>query len=241
MSNRIIIDCDPGIDDAAAMFLALASPGVGCSRRHHWLWQRAGGGLHRQRPPDSGGGGTHRLPVYAGAGKPLLRGPQQPGGLPHIHGDDGLGGLDLSLPPPEHGGGKHAALAILDLARESPRNMSVVALGRLTNVALALALEPDAAGALQRIVVMGGAVNVPGNVSPYASANLYEDPEAAAMVYRSGVPIVQVGLDVCNQVTDESGPVGCNRYCRHPGRPAIVSGRRLSAPFLRVPRPDVSG
>ena len=112
----------------------------------------------------------------------------------------------MPLPPPEHGGGEHgggehAALAILDLARESPRNISVVALGRLTNVALALALEPDAAGALQRIVVVGGAVNVPGNVSPYASANLYEDPEAAAMVYRSGVPIVQVGLDVCNQVT----------------------------------------
>ena len=200
MSNRIIIDCDPGIDDAAAMFLALASPeldvvavttGYGngpvevCTANAHRILEAAG---------------RTDIPVYAGAGKPLLRDPNA-GWASHIHGDDGLGGLDLPLPPPEHGGGKHAALAILDLARESPRNISVVALGRLTNVALALALEPDLAGVLQRIVVMGGAVNVPGNVSPYASANLYEDPEAAAMVYRSGVPIVQVGLDVCNQVT----------------------------------------
>ena len=204
MSNRIIIDCDPGIDDAAAMFLALASPelevvavttGYGngpvevCTANAHRILAAAG---------------RTDIPVYAGTGKPLLRDPNA-GWASHIHGDDGLGGPDRPSPPPspppEHGGGKHAALAILDLARESPRNISVVALGRLTNVALALALEPHAAGALQRIVVMGGAVNVPGNVSPYASANLYEDPEAAAMVYRSGAPIVQVGLDVCNQVT----------------------------------------
>ena len=200
MSNRIIIDCDPGIDDAAAIFLALASPeldvvavttGYGngpvevCTANAHRILTAAG---------------RTDIPVYSGAGKPLLRDPNA-GWASHIHGDDGLGGLDLPSPRPGHGGGKHAALAILDLVRESPQNISVVALGRLTNVALALALEPDAAGAFQRIVVMGGAVNVPGNVSPYASANLYEDPEAAAMVYRSGVPIVQVGLDVCNQVT----------------------------------------
>jgi inosine-uridine nucleoside N-ribohydrolase len=83
----------------------------------------------------------------------------------------------------------------------APGEITLLALGRLTNVALALALEPRLAQAVAQVVVMGGAVTVPGNVSPVASANLYDDPEAAALVYASGAPLVQVGLDVCNRVT----------------------------------------
>jgi inosine-uridine nucleoside N-ribohydrolase len=83
----------------------------------------------------------------------------------------------------------------------APGEVTLLALGRLTNVALAFALEPRLAGALAEVVVMGGAIAVPGNVSPVASANLYEDPEAAALVYASGAPLAQVGLDVCNRVT----------------------------------------
>ena len=75
-----------------------------------------------------------------------------------------------------------------------------MALGRLTNLALPLSLESRFAQSVARIVVMGGAVYVPGNVSPVASANLYEDPEAASIVYSSGAPLAQVGLDVCNMV-----------------------------------------
>jgi inosine-uridine nucleoside N-ribohydrolase len=71
----------------------------------------------------------------------------------------------------------------------------------MTNLALALSIEPGIAQAVSQVVLMGGAVSVPGNVSPVASANLYEDPEAAAIMYQSGAALVQVGLDVCNQVT----------------------------------------
>jgi inosine-uridine nucleoside N-ribohydrolase len=76
-----------------------------------------------------------------------------------------------------------------------------LALGRLTNLALAISIEPRLAESIAEVVVMGGAVLVPGNVSPVASANLYEDPEAAAIVYASGASLAQVGLDVCNLVT----------------------------------------
>jgi inosine-uridine nucleoside N-ribohydrolase len=78
--------------------------------------------------------------------------------------------------------------------------MTLIALGPLTNVALALSLEPRLAGALAALIVMGGAVLTYGNASEVASANLYNDPEAAAIVYQSGAPIVQVGLDVCQKV-----------------------------------------
>ena len=204
-SNRVIIDCDPGIDDAAAILLALASPELDVA---------AFTTVYGNGPVEVCTANTHRIleaarrtdiPVFMGAGKPLLREPNA-GWAAHIHGEDGLGGPELASSGlgssrPGSADGKHGALAILDLADAFPGELSIIALGRLTNAALALALAPDLAGAVRRIVVMGGAVDVPGNVSPYASANLYEDPEAAAMVYRAGVPIVQVGLDVCNRVT----------------------------------------
>ena len=203
-SNRVIIDCDPGIDDAAAILLALASPELDVA---------AITTVYGNGPVEACTANAHRIleaaqrtdiPVFMGAGKPLLREPNA-GWASHIHGDDALGGAAMPSSRPDDGGGKHGALAILELVHDSPGETSIIALGRLTNVALALALAPDLAGAVRRIVVMGGAVDVPGNVSPYASANLYEDPEAAAMVYRAGVPIVQVGLDVCNRVTVSPG------------------------------------
>ena len=200
--KRLILDTDPGVDDAAAIFLALASPELeiaaittvygngpveACTENAHRI-------LHAAQRPD--------IPVFAGAAKPLLREPT-PGWASHVHGQDALGetGLEIPVPGSRNDGGKPAALALAEVALASPGEFTILALGRLTNLALALALEPSLAGAVQQIVVMGGAVKVPGNVSPVASANLYEDPEAAAIVYRSGVPIIQVGLDVCNQVT----------------------------------------
>ena len=142
------------------------------------------------------------IPVFKGAGKPLFRPPNERWAS-HIHGDDALGNIGLPLPDelPESLAGHHAAVEMVNRVMASPGEITILALGRLTNVALALSLEPRLVQSVAEIIVMGGAVSVPGNVSPVASANLYEDPEAAAIVYASGAPLVQVGLDVCDQVT----------------------------------------
>ena len=210
----VIIDTDPGIDDAAALFLALSSPELevvalttiygnasvdACTANALRLLRVAG---------------REDIPVYKGVGKPLLR-PANEGWASHIHGLDGIGGIaensadsvgTTSGEGSDAGttaqvGEKPAALAIIETVMAAPGQVTILALGRMTNVALALALEPALARAVREIVVMGGAVRVPGNVSQVATVNLHEDPEAAAIVYCSGAPIVQVGLDVCNLVT----------------------------------------
>ena len=218
--KRVIIDTDPGIDDVAALLLALASPELEVVALTT-IYGNASvetctvNALHLLNLARRGD-----IPVYKGSGKPLLR-PASEGWASHIHGSDGLGGLgglgaltgnsSAAVGSMQDNGeaegtavpiaGKHAALAIVETVMAAPGEVTILALGRMTNVALALALEPEVAEAVREIVVMGGAVTVPGNVSQVATANLREDPEAAAMVYRSGASIVQVGLDVCNQVT----------------------------------------
>jgi pyrimidine-specific ribonucleoside hydrolase len=91
-------------------------------------------------------------------------------------------------------------LELIDRVLGTPGEITVLCLGRLTNLALAVSVEPQVATALRSLIVMGGAITVPGNASPVASANLWGDPEAADVVYRSGAQIVQIGLDVCDQV-----------------------------------------
>ena len=211
--KRVLIDTDPGIDDAAAILLALASPELEVVAVTTIFGNASVQTCTANALRVLEAAGCARIPVYMGAGKPLLR-PANEGWASHIHGGDGLGGLrgdsgdpdasvgDRSVESPTSGiQDKHAAVAIVDAAMASPGELTVLALGRMTNVALALSLEPRIADSVREIVVMGGAVTVPGNVSGVATANLHEDPEAAAIVYRSGAPIVQVGLDVCNRVT----------------------------------------
>ena len=200
--KRVIIDTDPGVDDAAAIFLALASPELSVEA----LTTVYGNG-----PVEASTGNARRIihaagradiPIYQGAGKPLLRPPNE-GWASHVHGQDALGDCGYPLPPdgqPPVADG-YAAVEIIRSVMGSPGEITFLALGRLTNLALALSIEPGLVEAIAEVVVMGGAVSVPGNVSPVASANLYEDPEAAAIVYSSGVPLAQVGLDVCNMVT----------------------------------------
>ena len=145
--------------------------------------------------------GRPNTPVYQGAGKPLLRDPN-PGWASQVHGKDALGDAEIPDPPMEAGPVKegHAVLKLIERIRAARGQITLLSLGRLTNIALALTLEPQLARWVSGIIVMGGAIAVPGNISPVASANLYEDPEAAAMVYASGAPLVQVGLDVCDLV-----------------------------------------
>lgn len=200
--KRVIIDCDPGIDDTAAILLALASPELEVVAVTTTYGNASVETCTANALRVLSAAGRDDIPVYMGAGRPLLR-PANEGWASHIHGGDGLGGVigDVGNAPSGQLQDKHATLAITDAVMAAPGELTILALGRMTNVALALSLEPRVAGAVQEIVVMGGAVTVPGNVSGVATANLHEDPEAAAIVYRSGAPIAQVGLDVCNRVT----------------------------------------
>jgi inosine-uridine nucleoside N-ribohydrolase len=191
--KRVIIDTDPGIDDTAAILLALASPeltveavttvyGNGtaehCTRNALIILETAGRG---------------DIPVYRGVGQPLLRDLRV---ADYVHGSDALGGVEMS-PPQGRPQPKHAARELVDRVMASPGEITLIALGPLTNVALALSMEPEMAGALAELILMGGAVLTHGNASEVATANLYNDPEATAIVYQSGAPLVQAGLDVC--------------------------------------------
>jgi inosine-uridine nucleoside N-ribohydrolase len=194
--KRLIVDTDPGIDDAAAILVALASPEVSIEA----VTTVYGNGPVEQTTRNAliilEAAGRSDIPVYQGVGKPLLR---EPTYAPHVHGTDALG--DAGIPDPK---GKaqpqHAVQELVKRVMANPGTITIVALGPLTNVALALSIEPRMAKALAELVIMGGAVLTYGNASEVASANLYNDPEAAAIVYQSGAPLVQVGLDVCRKV-----------------------------------------
>jgi inosine-uridine nucleoside N-ribohydrolase len=194
---RVIIDTDPGIDDAAAILMGLGSPELrvealttvfgNASVAHSTV--NALRLLEAARRTD--------IPVYQGVGKCYNF--TEPTYAPQVHGSDGFGDVPWPLPktPPQR---RHAVPELIDRVLGAPGEITVVALGRLTNLALAISIEPQVATALRSLIVMGGAITVPGNASPVASANLWGDPEAADVVYRSGAKIVQIGLDVCDQV-----------------------------------------
>jgi len=137
------------------------------------------------------------IPVYQGASRQFNF--TAPASASHIHGSDGFGGNGLLLPEIKPRSG-NAILEIIDRVTSAPGEITFVAIGRLTNLALAISVEPRVASDLKEVVVMGGAVHVSGNTTPVATANLWGDPEAANVVYSSGGNIVQIGLDVCNEV-----------------------------------------
>ncbi|HSF31702.1 MAG TPA: nucleoside hydrolase [Candidatus Tectomicrobia bacterium] len=195
--TRIIIDTDPGIDDVAAILMGLGSQELQVEA----LTTIFGNATVSQSTVNAlrllEAAGRTDIPVYQGVGKCYNF--TQPAYSAQVHGSDGFGDIAWPLPttPPRH---RHAVLEIIDRVLSAPGEITVVALGRLTNLALAISLEPRVATALRSLIVMGGAITVPGNTTPVASANVWGDPEAADVVYRSGAKIVQIGLDVCDQV-----------------------------------------
>ncbi|HEY4333972.1 MAG TPA: nucleoside hydrolase [Ilumatobacteraceae bacterium] len=206
MSNpspqRIIIDTDPGIDDAMAIFYALASPALDvvglttvfgnahvdvCTTNALRLLQIAG---------------RADIPVAQGAATPLVapyRGP-----VDFVHGDDGQG--NVHLPPAEFSALTiDAARFIVDMVMAAPGELTLVPIGPLTNIALAMAIEPRLAANVAGIVLMGGSAFRAGNATPAAEANIFNDPEAADIVFGADCPIVMAGLDVteATRMTDE--------------------------------------
>ena len=235
MTKRVIIDTDPGVDDLAAILLALASPelqveALTISYGNGSIEQCAANARRILEVADRGD-----IPVYHGAHGPLLRKPNE-GWAAHIHGGDALGGA-ASLESSGSVAGdvvtQHAAVEIARRALEAPGEITLLALGRMTNVALALRLAPEIADALAEVVVMGGAVRVPGNVSPVATANIHEDPESAAILYDSGVRIAQVGLDVCDLCGFSDEQFGRLVECPAPAVRLLVSASEYTRSAYR--------
>lgn len=196
MATRIMIDTDPGVDDTAALLLALASPELEIVALTAVYGNGALEHCTRNALTVLEAAGRTDIPVYAGASKPLVRGLNL--GY-HVHGPNAFGGIEFPTPA-QTARPKHAALAMIEEVMSHPGETVLLALGPLTTVALAMSLEPRLAENVREVVVMGGAVLTYGNASEAASANLYYDPEAAAIVYGSGARIVQIGLDVCRRV-----------------------------------------
>jgi inosine-uridine nucleoside N-ribohydrolase len=200
-ATKILLDCDPGHDDAIALLLALASPelellGVTTVAGNQTLEKTTANAIRLLEFA-----GRTDVPVAAGADRPLLR---EQYVASYVHGETGLDGPDL---PAAQGKplDRHAVDFLADKIREQDGAVTLVPTGPLTNVALLLALHPDARP--ERIVLMGGAI-AEGNVTPAAEFNIWADPEAAARVFASGNDTTMVGLDVTHRALFTPAHVG---------------------------------
>jgi purine nucleosidase len=196
--RKIIIDTDPGQDDAAAIMMAFASPdeievlGLTAvagnvplsftSRNVRIVCELCG---------------RRDAAVYEGAERPLVR---KPVTAEHVHGRTGLDGADLPEPAMAVRSQPAVDFIVETIMREPGGSVTLCTLGPLTNVALALRKEPAIAGRVRELVMMGGGFFEGGNITPAAEFNVYVDPEAAALVFASGIPIVMMPLDVTHQL-----------------------------------------
>ena len=192
----VIIDTDPGIDDAIAIALACASPeinllGVTTVGGNTGIENTTGNALRLLHLF-----GRDDVPVAAGAARALAF--EADLGDPSIHGQGGLGGVELALP--DRTADPRGALALLtELVESHPEPITLIAIGPLTNVALFAATRPDLYAKLDRLVIMGGGVHITGNHTPTGEFNIWFDPEAAARVFAAGVEVTMVGLDVTHK------------------------------------------
>ena len=198
MARKIIIDTDPGQDDAVAILLALASPeeldvlGIVAVAGNVGLARNAANALKIVELA-----GRPEIPVYAGCARPMTR-PLVT--AEHVHGQTGLDGPDLPEPTIRLQDG-HGVDFIIDTLRAEPEGtVTLCALGPLTNLAMALVKAPDIASRIEEIVLMGGAYFEVGNITPAAEFNIYVDPEAAQTVFACGAPITMMPLDVTHQM-----------------------------------------
>jgi purine nucleosidase len=189
----VILDVDTGVDDALAIAYAARSPELElialttcfgnitveeATRNSLKILELLG----------------KDIPVVPGADKPLKREKKKEYAR-HVHGSDGLGNA-LRSAPAGKASGNNAAEFIIEQIKKRPHEITIISVGPLTNLALAIEQAPEIAGLAGEVIVMGGALDVPGNVTPAAEANVYSDPEAAELVLQSGIMPTLVGLDV---------------------------------------------
>jgi pyrimidine-specific ribonucleoside hydrolase len=248
----LVIDTDPGIDDALALLLALASPEVDLR-----LVTTVHGNVDLAQTTDNALrvlhlAGRSDVPVAAGARASLVVPQAERAG--HVHGEAGLGGVVLP-PSPAAVDPRPAVVALAELLLSSQEPVTVAAIGPLTNIALLQAVYPEAATRIGRLVVMGGSAARGGNVTAAAEFNVWADPEAAAVVFAAALPTVLVGLDVTlpTVLTEAgiarfaaAGPVGTQaaailqQYLDHArssyGTPGVVVHDALALTEAIVPR-----
>ncbi len=201
MAKNILLDCDPGLDDALALLLAHGDPnlnlvGVTTVGGNVGLTRTTANALALREYL-----GFDRVPVSAGAGEPLLGATRE---ASHVHGESGLGNVTLPAPTLPLSG-LHAVEFIIDTLRATPGAVHLVATGPLTNIALALKEEPAIARWAASFTIMGGSFTR-GNATPAAEFNIYADPEAARIVFDADWQVVMVGLDLTLQA-QANGPV----------------------------------
>lgn len=223
----VIIDTDPGVDDALALFLACASPELEIRA----ITTVAGNvGINRttrnalQLTQLAGRAG---IPVYRGAERPL-RGTWTT--IEDIHGQNGLGDVDLpATPRPESGPAIDALIALLENA--APASITMILIGPQTNLALALQQKPGIANAIREIAVMGGSLNPEaGNATRFAEFNIHVDPVAADIVLRAGRPMIWAPLEVARQASVDSMWIDLLRAV---GRPCALAAAGMMDFYLR--------
>ena len=193
LPKRVIIDTDPGIDDTMAIFLAFCSPelqveGLTTIFGNSGTKYTTLNALRLREIAE-----RTDVPVARGAEAPLLR-PFIGEGF-RVHGPQGTGHHELP-PPKGDPDPRRAAQFIVDMVTENPGEITLVPLGPLTNIAIAVSLEPEIANLVDKVVLMGGAAHAKGNASAVAEANVRNDPEAARIVFNAPWEVVMVGLDV---------------------------------------------
>jgi len=224
--RTVIVDTDPGANDALALMIAMNSPdlqveGITTVGGNATLSDTTDHALRLLEHLD---GKQSAMPVAIGAGEPLR------GSFTHAYHVHGAGGLGVRLPAPTlRPHGMSAVEFICSGAAKSAEPLTVIALGPLTNVAAVLESRPDLVDALSEVVVMGGAFEVPGNVTPYAEFNIHEDPWAANAVFASGVPVTLVGLDVTRRTSMHRGDGP--QWFEGTSRSALLGNRILADRF----------
>jgi inosine-uridine nucleoside N-ribohydrolase len=226
-AQRIIIDTDPGVDDAIAILLALRSPEL----KVEAITPVCGNVPLELTLPNALRlveiAGRTDIPVAAGASRPLTR---RLVTAKYAHGNNGMGGVEF--PAPTTKPSRETANEIISrIVRESPGEITIVAVGPLTNIATVLRSDPGIAGKIRSIAIMGGSLSG-GNVTPSAEFNLYVDPEAARIVFDSHIPLTMVGLDVTRKVLLQEDHVKLLESAKNPVSQA--AGRVMRATLERM-------
>lgn len=240
----LLIDCDPGIDDAVMLMMALGSPRFDVraittvagnvplrltSRNARMMCQLLG---------------RSDIPVFAGCPRPLLRAPVT---AEDFHGESGIHGIDI-FEPDTPLGKPHAVTEIIRQLKVPPTGgLTLVVTGPMTNIACALVMEPEITASIREIVVMGGADIEGGNITPHAEFNIFADPHAAAAVFETGLPVTVLSLDASHQVRATDDRIA--RIAALPGPRAAMMASLLTAanaletrarPGTKVPMHDPS-